>query len=110
MATKNFDEIVKNMVAKEIAALKKELGSDLKKALSETLAGIFGNSGIGGPLGAGLGNALDSLIAGKKIYARSAANSAATSLAPQIGNLFNQSTSQLGESLTGLFSAAQRNF
>jgi len=101
-----LDEIVEKAVAKELASFKKELGDELKEALS----GVLASSGIAGPFAPVLGNVLDSVIAGRKIDVRSAANAGAEALTPQIGSFFNQSTAQLGEGLTGLFSAAQRNF
>lgn len=106
----SFDKRVKSIVDKEINAIKRELADELKQTLAETLNAALGEMGLAGPLGAGLGNALDSIIAGKKVDARSVANAAAKQLAPQLNGFFNLSTAQSGEGLAGLFGAAQRNF
>ena len=93
MAKKTLEEIVKEQVAKETAALKNELSNELQKAISASFASAFGEAG--GLLGAGAGTLLDSAISGKKVDLRA---------------LFNSSNSQLGEQLAAMLSSAQRNF
>jgi len=84
------------------------LENEIKNVTSE-LASAFGNNQIAKATTSAFGQAIGSVLSGKKVSARTIANAAARVLTPVFDDVFRKSGAQIADELRGFGSLSDRN-